>query len=83
MSKVRVSDHALVRYLERVGGFDMARLRAEMETRVATTYVPGAPAVIIEGFRFAVRVDDHGPVVTTIIEKGENLSIHPDRARRK
>ena len=83
MHKLRVSDPALVRYLERVGGFDMRKLRAEMEARVAATYVPGAPAVVIDGFRFAVRVDDNGPVVTTILEKGDNLSIHPSRARRK
>lgn len=76
MPKVRVSDHAMVRYLERVGGFDMTRLRAELEARVAATYVLGAPAVVIDGFRFAVRVDQHGPVVTTVIERGDNLTAH-------
>ena len=50
----------------------MTRLRSEMEARVAATYVPGAPAVVIDGFRFAVRIDDHGPVVTTIIERGDS-----------
>ncbi len=82
MAKVRVTDHALVRYLERVGGFDMARLRAEMEARVAKTYRPGAPAVVIDGFRFAVSCDERGPVVTTILEKGEQPCISSDRRRK-
>lgn len=71
MPVVRISDHALVRYLQRVGGFDMDRLRAEMAARVNATYVPGAPCVVIDGFRFAVSSDERGPVVTTIMEKGE------------
>ncbi len=74
MPKVRVSDHALVRYLQRVGGFDMDRLRAEMEERVSRTYVPGAPSVVIDGFRFTVCVDERGPMVTTIIDRAMQLT---------
>jgi hypothetical protein len=69
MPKVRVTDHALVRYLERVGGFDMARLRIEMEQRVSKTWLPGSPSVLIDGFRFTVTDDGKGPVVTTILER--------------
>lgn len=75
MPKVRVTDHALVRYLQRVGGFDMDRLRADMEERVNKTYLPGAPSIIIDGFRFAISDDGRGPVVSTILEKGDQPCI--------
>lgn len=82
MPKVRVTDHALVRYLQRVGGFDMDALRAEMEDRVNKTYLAGAPSIVIDGFRFAISDDGRGPVVTTVLERGDQPCIAPNRGRR-
>ncbi len=56
----RVSDHALVRYLERVKGFDMAALRAEILT-------PGVVAAIEAGARTIKLGDVKFPVNDGVI----------------
>lgn len=67
MTNLRVSDHAMVRYLERAGGFDIARLRADIARRVTSTArcLPGS--VDIDGLSFIVRDDGNGLVITTVI----------------
>ncbi len=69
-SRVEISNHALLRYLERVKGLDMARLRAEMETpglRIADQF--GCPVVIgHSGERMIIREG----VVVTVIAKRRN-----------
>lgn len=68
--RVRVSDHAVLRYLERVGGFDIERLRRDIEERVRDAAGAGARGVVIDGFRFFIREDAAGDhVVTTVIRK--------------
>lgn len=67
MHKLRVSDHAVLRYLERVGGFEIDALRQQIQERAAMAYVEGASFVVIDGLRFAVSVDQYGPCVTTVL----------------
>lgn len=73
---VVVSDHAVLRYLERVKGIDMARIRAEINTpalRLADEF--GAPIVIGKhGERYIIR----DGVVTTTIMKGRRVLMHSD-----
>lgn len=78
--RVRVSDHAVVRYLERVGGFDIERLRAEIARRVEAGVKAGACGVTIDGYSYRIRVDEHGPVVSTILDANMGTS---DRRRRE
>ena len=78
---LHVSDHAVLRYLERVGGFEIDTLRAEIARRVGKLYAPGATNVIIEGFRYVVEQGDDGPVVVTIFEKTETAFL-PRRLRK-
>lgn len=66
-SKLTITDHAVLRYLERVGGFDIARLRASMAAKITTAHVPGAAYVNIDGVSFAVRDNDGQSVVTTAL----------------
>lgn len=67
-SRLRVSDHAVLRYLERVGGFDIERLRREIARRVETAVQAGACGVVVDGWSFRIKDDPQGPVVTTVIE---------------
>ncbi|QYK42845.1 MAG: hypothetical protein KF887_07015 [Paracoccaceae bacterium] len=67
-SRIRVSDHAVLRYLERVGGFDVERLRREIGRRVEDAVLAGACGVQIEGVSFRVKDGPDGPVITTVIE---------------
>lgn len=69
---LRVSDHAVLRYLERVGGFEIDRLRAEIARRVLAEGPGirgdgGEICVQIEGIVYVVREDEYGPIVTTAI----------------
>lgn len=65
-----VSDHAVLRYLERVKGVDVERIRAEMNSpapALADTF--GAPVLIgRDGERLVIREG----VVTTVIGKARN-----------
>lgn len=64
-----VSDHAVLRYLERVGGFDIAALRAEIADRVDPAAQIGASGIVIDGFTFIIRHGAMGPVVTTVVAR--------------
>jgi hypothetical protein len=74
--KVGVSDHALVRFLERAGGFDMEQLRGQMQTALERSgQVAGALGqkyytVKADGLVFVV-IDG---VCVTVMRKGERSS---------
>lgn len=59
-----ITDHAIVRYLERVQGVDIRAVRREIACRVALAEDhPGASGVVSEGFRYKIVGDR---VVTVI-----------------
>jgi hypothetical protein len=67
--RVRVSDHAVLRYLERVGGFDIEALRRDIRDRVYKAADAGASGVVVDGFRYCIRADrEGGRVITTVID---------------
>lgn len=74
--RLLVTDHAIVRYLERVGGFDIEGLRRSIGRRCDTAHEAGATSVLIEGHAFLI-VDGH---VVTVLDGGEMLNRKP-RAR--
>lgn len=58
-----VSDHALLRYLERMRGIDIEKARAEIAARVADGVQLGASAVVSGGHRFTLS----GNTVTSVV----------------
>lgn len=58
-----VTDHAVLRYLERVQGVDIERIRREIGARVDHAVAQGACGLIIDGFSY--KID--GGVVTTVL----------------
>lgn len=66
---LQCSDHALLRYLERAGGFDVERLRAQIEARIAAVLMTETQTVVIEGYRFLIKPGASGPVVVTVLGK--------------
>lgn len=72
-----VSDHAVLRYLERVGGFEIDALRAQIAERVDAAAQIGATAVVIDGFHFVIRRSPMGPVVTTVLDRARTV-IRPE-----
>ncbi|WP_349295258.1 hypothetical protein ABEB22_18420 (plasmid) [Thioclava sp. 'Guangxiensis'] len=67
-----VTDHALVRYMERVMGLDLAAVRAEIEARVAMAVSLGATATRQDGFRFVL---DGPRVITIMTVAGDQLFV--------
>ena len=73
--RVDVSDHAVLRYLERVGGFDIEGLRRSIADRLSDLIICAPQTVVVGGFRFLVKDGIAGPVVVTVIEKDRGVSI--------
>ena len=65
-ARVRISDHALLRYAERVKGVDLDPLRQQIvrdvEAALDKADLEGASAVVIDGMRYALSDN----VITTI-----------------
>ena len=77
-----VTDHAVLRYLERVYGVDIAGLRRRLEKITAEGRAQNASAVMSDGVRYAISksgriITVHG-VGGTMAKRGLRL-----RARRK
>lgn len=64
---LRVTDHAVLRYLERAGGFEIERLRQSIADLTAAAAASGAGAYRHDGIFFIIRRDECGPVVTTVL----------------
>lgn len=60
-----ITDHAVVRYLERVKGIDIEATRSEIAEIVRRGVGLGAQSVILDGMRY--RLDGHH--VVTVVEK--------------
>lgn len=74
---VRVTDHAVLRYLERVGGFDIEGLRKDIQSRmVQRTAGVGAQCVIVDGHRFVVKATEAELVVVTVLDKGDFAALN-------
>jgi hypothetical protein len=71
MTRMTVSDHAVLRYLERVKGVDVKAARAEIAGLVASAEAhPACVAVRLDGWRFVIR----DGTVTTV-----HRACQPDR----
>lgn len=57
-----VTDHAVIRYLERVKGIDIDAVRAEISAKCATGLEHGACGVIADGFEYRLE----GAVIVTV-----------------
>ena len=59
-----VSDHAVIRYLERVKGIDIESLRREIGRRVDRAAELGATGCILDGFEYRMK---DGAVTTVVV----------------
>ena len=62
-----VTDHAVLRYLERLGGFNIAGLRRDIAARLQPAADAGARGVVIDGHSFVIDHSENGPVVVTVL----------------
>lgn len=57
-----VTDHAVIRYLERVKGVDVDAIRTEIGHKAEAAIKLGACSVLSDGFRY--KIAENGSVVT-------------------
>lgn len=63
-----VTDHAVLRYLERLGGFNIDGLRNDIRARLQAAADAGAGAVVIDGHSFLIdHGGEDGPAVVTVL----------------
>lgn len=60
-----ISDHAVLRYLERVHGLDVESIRSAMAQACARGVAAGAPSIRIDNTRFINREGNIVTVITT------------------
>lgn len=65
-----VTDHAVLRYLERVGGFEIEALRRDIAARLQPAADLGARAVVLDGHSFLIDRREDGPVLVTVLPVG-------------
>ena len=65
MTDINVTDHAVLRYLQRRLHLDMEGLRRHMAGLAASGVEAGASGVIVEGVKLVL----HGNNVVTVLEK--------------
>lgn len=74
VTKLRVSDHALLRFLERGGGVDIEALRDQVSATLqraadaAATVAAGNYTITVDGLVFVVRAAIGGPVIVTVLD---------------
>ena len=54
-SRIPISDHAVLRYLERVQGMDIEHIRRTIGARVDDAARQGACGIIIDGFSYKIE----------------------------
>jgi hypothetical protein len=64
---ITITDHALVRYLERVHGFDLEPLRKGIMAAVALGAAARARSVVKNDFTYSLTHDGKQTVVVTIL----------------
>ena len=76
MSKLRVdvSDHAVLRYLQRVGGFDIEALRASIAKRISGHVISTPMTVVLDGYRLLIRDGAKRAVLVTVVDKDDCLA---------
>jgi len=80
MTNFRISDHALVRFLERAGGLDVEELRARLANSLARAHHAANSVdandylIKADGLVYVVRRAPEGHAVTTIYE---DEALHP------
>lgn len=75
--KIDISDHALIRWLERVHDIDMEFFRDRIRDEIAPAIAMGASSVKMGGMKFAIA----NGVLTTVMHAKKMQKAKPPRQR--
>ncbi|MCW1934101.1 hypothetical protein [Pararhodobacter zhoushanensis] len=81
-ARPHVTDHAVLRYLERALKLDIETHRRKIGALVESAAAQGATGVIIDGMRYCLIRDANGAVVVTVREASTH-AIKPGRKPRR
>jgi hypothetical protein len=81
--RIRVTDHVLVRYLERVHGYDMEGLRRNIAARLQPCADAGAISLVADGVVYLIGRDDCGPIAVTVLPKNRDVESHLSHRTRE
>jgi hypothetical protein len=76
-TKMFISDHAVVRWLERVHDINIEQIRATIAEKVQSAIGTGASALIMGNIRFELSPDGH---VITVIKKDKKKRNRPKKS---
>jgi len=74
---VRVTDHVVLQYLNRVRGIDVEQIRNLIAETCKSAVAAGAAGVTNDGFHYVVK----GNAVITVLPRGAKPHTHMDLAR--
>ena len=73
---VRVTDHVVLQYLNRVRGLDVEQVRQLIADTCKSAVAAGAAGVTSDGFHYVLR----GDAVITVLPRGGKPHTHMDKA---
>lgn len=68
MRPIIITDHAIVRYLERVYGLDLESLKQEITAKIKPAIEIGAASVRIGDHTYCIVINDRSASLTTVID---------------
>lgn len=74
---VRVTDHVVLQYLNRVRGIDVEQVRSLIAATCKPAVAAGAAGVTNDGFHYVLK----GNAVITVLPRGAKPNTHMDLAR--
>lgn len=82
--KVIVSEHAILRYVERILGLDLVQLKAKLERQVRAAAQAGASSFTEDGATFVFETTPAGEIclVTVLTDKMRRGGTHGRQAKR-
>ncbi len=84
MTRIYVTDHAVLRYIERHYSVDLTRIRAEIENKAGAAAKLGAKSVSVGDLKFELSPDREGTVVIkTVLERWMKQKFRPPRKKNR
>jgi hypothetical protein len=81
--RIIVSDHAVLRYLERIIGLDLDQIRAKLASEIAAAAATGARTVTTQGTTYVFEKTPNGDIcVVTVLTEKMRRATHHRRAHR-
>jgi len=80
--RTHVTDHAVIRYLERIAGMDIEALRCRIGHAVEAAVETDATGVVIDGWSYKLVKGEAGPVVVTVQRGRRPLNLGRKRRSR-